>query len=402
MSTEATGDGQGSAGGAVEANVTVETAEGASAVATPSENEPAEGRPVDDAAPAEAAPADAAPGEELPGDPGEELPGDDAPTAWDTAEPSAWGASDESATDADAEEPEPESAPDAGEPADGDSEATLNAALAAAPKEHGEPDVDGNGPDEEAEIPAGEVAEGATAGDADEDEADGDVEAGADDEADGDAGEYGEEYSVEYSEEYAEEYGGEYSGEGEYDEGYDGQGEYAGDGEYEGEEGEPRRARRWPRVLMALGFVVLGAGIVGGAYVIVGKVTGGFKQPAPEISYTQSKLFSLRTGECFDPDGQSYTLISCNAPHVAEVFATFQLTGAKWPGDTALASDASSGCATRLTDYINPQLALSLTSTYVYPDATAWQGGTKTVICEVRASSGDITGSVRGASATAG
>jgi hypothetical protein len=38
----------------------------------------------------------------------------------------------------------------------------------------------------------------------------------------------------------------------------------------------------------------------------------------------------------------------------------------------------------------------------VYPDATAWQAGTRTVICEVRAASGDLTGSVRGASATAG
>ena len=51
---------------------------------------------------------------------------------------------------------------------------------------------------------------------------------------------------------------------------------------------------------------------------------------------------------------------------------------------------------------MNPQLAISLTSTYVYPDSVAWQAGTRTVICEVRASSGQLTGSVRGASASAG
>jgi hypothetical protein len=50
---------------------------------------------------------------------------------------------------------------------------------------------------------------------------------------------------------------------------------------------------------------------------------------------------------------------------------------------------------------VNPQLAISLASTYVYPDSVAWQAGTRTVICEVRASSGNLTGSVRGASATA-
>ena len=51
---------------------------------------------------------------------------------------------------------------------------------------------------------------------------------------------------------------------------------------------------------------------------------------------------------------------------------------------------------------MNPQLAISLTSTYVYPDSVAWQAGTRTVICEVRAANGELTGSVRGASASAG
>jgi Septum formation len=87
---------------------------------------------------------------------------------------------------------------------------------------------------------------------------------------------------------------------------------------------------------------------------------------------------------------------------VAEVFATFTLTGTKWPGDTAAQAKASSGCTTRFTEYVNPQLAISLSSAYVYPDAVAWQAGTRTVICEVRAASGELTGSVRGASASAG
>jgi hypothetical protein len=159
--------------------------------------------------------------------------------------------------------------------------------------------------------------------------------------------------------------------------------------------------RRWPRLLLALGFVLLAVAIVGGAVAIVGSVTHGFKRPV-KVTYTKSPVFSLKTGDCIDPQGQSYTLISCDSPHEAEVYATFNLAGAAWPGTTKVAAAASGGCASRLTSYLNPQLAVSLASTYVYPDATAWQAGTRTVICEVRAASGDLTGSVRGASATAG
>jgi hypothetical protein len=159
--------------------------------------------------------------------------------------------------------------------------------------------------------------------------------------------------------------------------------------------------RRWPRLLLALGFVLLAAAILGGAVAIVGSVTHGFKKPV-KVTYIKSPVFSLKSGDCIDPQGQSYTLISCDSPHEAEVFATFNLTGTAWPGSTAVAAAASAGCASRLTGYLNPQLAVSLASTYVYPDATAWQAGTRTVICEVRAASGELTGTVRGASATAG
>jgi hypothetical protein len=173
------------------------------------------------------------------------------------------------------------------------------------------------------------------------------------------------------------------------------------DEDYEGyETAEPRRARRWPRILIAGGFVVLAAAIVGGAIGIVGSLTHGFKKPV-KVTYKTSAVFSLKTGDCFDPQGaQSYSLVSCDAPHQAEVFATFAVTGTKWPGATAIQAEASGGCASRLTGYVNPQLAISLTSTYVYPDSVAWQAGTRTVICEVRAASGQLTGSVRGASAS--
>lgn len=158
--------------------------------------------------------------------------------------------------------------------------------------------------------------------------------------------------------------------------------------------------RRGHAALLTVGFVLAALAIVGGGIAIVGSVTHGFKKPV-KVTYTKSAIFSLRTGECVDPHGQTASIVSCDTAHDAEVFATFTLPDSTWPGDAAVQAAADSGCATRLTGYINPQLAISLSSTYVYPDSVAWQAGTRTVICEVTASSGQLTGSVRGATATA-
>jgi hypothetical protein len=169
----------------------------------------------------------------------------------------------------------------------------------------------------------------------------------------------------------------------------------------DGTVGQRRPRRRWQSALIALGFLVAGAAIVGGAVAIVGSLTHGFKKPVV-IHYKKSAIFSLKTGQCIDPNGQTATVVSCGDPHDAEVFATFALPGSKWPGTAAVGAAASSGCSDRLSGYLNPQLAISLASTYIYPDSVAWQAGTRTVICEVRATKGQLTGSVQGASASAG
>jgi putative regulator of septum formation len=158
--------------------------------------------------------------------------------------------------------------------------------------------------------------------------------------------------------------------------------------------------RHWQTAAIAFGFLVAAVAIVVGAIAIVGSLTHGFKKPVI-IHYKKSAIFSLKTGECINPNGQTATVVSCAAPHDAEVFATFELPGSKWPGTAAVGTAASSECSTRLNGYLNPQLAISLKSTYIYPDSVAWQAGTRTVICEVRATNGQLTGSVRGATATA-
>ena len=163
------------------------------------------------------------------------------------------------------------------------------------------------------------------------------------------------------------------------------------------EAAEPARAGRRGRGLwMAALFIIAALAIIGGAIGIVGALTHGFRKPVT-IKYRESAVFKLRAGDCVStPNKQLVSVLPCSAPHEAEVFATFTLPDLAWPGRPAGRAEASSGCASRLTRYLNPQLATSLTLSYVFPDLVAWRAGTRTVICEVRATSGQLTGSVRG------
>jgi hypothetical protein len=89
-------------------------------------------------------------------------------------------------------------------------------------------------------------------------------------------------------------------------------------------------------------------------------------------------------------------VVACADPHDAEIFGTFQLAGGSWPGDSTARQQAASGCESRLGSYLNPQLDTSnLTQSYVYPGQQAWTSGQRTVVCEVRSASGQLTGSVR-------
>jgi Septum formation len=139
--------------------------------------------------------------------------------------------------------------------------------------------------------------------------------------------------------------------------------------------------------------------IIGSAVGTVAVLTHGFQKPVT-IKYRESAVFKLREGDCVNmPNGQVVSVLPCSTPHEAEVFATFSLPASAWPGTAAVKQEASSGCVSRLTGYLNPQLAISLAQSYVFPDKAAWTAGTRTVICEVQTTNGQpLTGAVRGAS----
>jgi hypothetical protein len=144
--------------------------------------------------------------------------------------------------------------------------------------------------------------------------------------------------------------------------------------------------------------VLLACAVVGAAVGIVALLTHGFRRQAT-VEYRQAAIFSMRVGDCINqmPNGNVVHVVSCAQSHDAEIFGTFRLPGAAWPGKAAVQQDVASGCTSRLGGYLNPQLAATnLTQSYVYPDRAAWTAGERTVVCEIRATSGMLTGSVRG------
>jgi len=144
---------------------------------------------------------------------------------------------------------------------------------------------------------------------------------------------------------------------------------------------------------IVFGFIAL----VGVAVGVLALVTHGFRHKTV-ITYRPAAVFRLTPGQCVNlgSDALKFTVLSCTRPHDAEVFAAFTLPAGPWPGASAVRADAGNGCASRFDSYIDPRLATaSLTQEYVYPNQAAWQAGERTVVCEVSAVNGRLTGSVR-------
>lgn len=151
------------------------------------------------------------------------------------------------------------------------------------------------------------------------------------------------------------------------------------------------------RALAITGLVLAGLWVVAAAIVAAAIIT----RPPPPKPVTLPRVFSLRPGQCLNSGSNGISglqVLSCSQAHGAEVFATFRVAGSHYPGATALQQQAREGCASRLSGYLNPELAAaSLAQSFVYPDAGAWSAGERTVVCTVRSTSGPLVGSVRSA-----
>ena len=167
----------------------------------------------------------------------------------------------------------------------------------------------------------------------------------------------------------------------------------------ETEESDAEEARRDVRPLAVVGIILGVIALVGVAAGVLVVVTHGFRpRTVVTVTYRPAAVFGLRPGQCVNTgsDALKPTVLSCARPHDAEVFAVFTLPAAPWPGTSAVRMDADNGCASRLGSYINPQLATAgLAQEFVYPNRDAWQAKQRTVVCEVSATEGRLTGSVR-------
>jgi hypothetical protein len=160
---------------------------------------------------------------------------------------------------------------------------------------------------------------------------------------------------------------------------------------------DAEQGRRDVSPLAVVGIIFGFIALVGVAVGVLAVATHGFRHKTV-ITYRPAAVFRLTPGQCVNSgsDALKFTVLSCTRPHDAEVFAAFTLPAGPWPGASAVRADAGNACASRLNSYIDPQLATaSLTQEYVYPNQAAWQAGERTVVCEVSAVNGRLTGSVR-------
>ena len=160
---------------------------------------------------------------------------------------------------------------------------------------------------------------------------------------------------------------------------------------------DAEESRRDISPLAVVGIILGVIALVGVAAGVLAVLTHGFR-PKTVITYRPAAVFGLRPGQCVDSGSNALkvTVLSCARPHDAEVFAVFSLPAKAWPGSSAVQVEAGDGCANRFDSYIDPQLAAAdLTQEYVYPNQAAWKAGERTVVCEVSAVNGQLTGSVR-------
>jgi hypothetical protein len=154
---------------------------------------------------------------------------------------------------------------------------------------------------------------------------------------------------------------------------------------------------------IALGsaWLVLGvAGIVAAG--TLGSGTPTHPSGSPRPSGQPVNPFSMVAGDCFDnPAGAtsvtSVVQTSCTAPHNAEIFATFDVSGSilDYPGNAKLSSIATTGCNARAKAALNSaKITSSMTIRLLFPLESSWISGQRTISCMIYSPTSEIRSSV--------
>jgi hypothetical protein len=122
------------------------------------------------------------------------------------------------------------------------------------------------------------------------------------------------------------------------------------------------------------------------------------------VSYFSAhKVFTaLKAGDCFNGGTNTVTrlvhVVGCDKPHMNETVGAFVFPpeSAPWPGASGFAVEARTQCSALADSYVAADTTDRLQLVWVYPGQTAWDHGTRKVVCAVRYADGiPHTGSVR-------
>ena len=161
--------------------------------------------------------------------------------------------------------------------------------------------------------------------------------------------------------------------------------------------GRIRRSGARGRGLAIASLIISGLWVV---VIVVGVAVAITAQPdrSPSGQVTQPGRLSVqdvKTGDCiknFD-EGRVARLdaVPCTQPHAAEVIGEFDLPSGSYPGESAITDQAESRC----TDMVPSELANSsrtdLGVAYLYPQASNWAVGDRTVQCMVASDGAPLT-----------
>ncbi|MFE3164638.1 DUF4190 domain-containing protein [Streptomyces sp. NPDC059224] len=151
-----------------------------------------------------------------------------------------------------------------------------------------------------------------------------------------------------------------------------------------------RRRGERGRAMAVVGSVFSGIGLAVWVLLLATGGAGDFWEGVKEGASESSSL-SLSTGDCFDtPDGSlngdlvtDVTHVGCDDAHDGEVFATYDLKGADYPGDDASGETADRRCYA-LEDTYAFDLWLVPDDVAVYyftPSEDSWAAGDRSVVC---------------------
>lgn len=113
--------------------------------------------------------------------------------------------------------------------------------------------------------------------------------------------------------------------------------------------------------------------------------------------------YSVRVGDCLDKlpteSADELPLLPCSTPHYWEAFATSALTASDFPGNAGVKEQAQQACEAAFEPFVGLAAKKSkLDLTMLTPTKDTWtQAGDREVVCLVGSSSGNITGTLKGA-----